>query len=93
MSDDLVRRFRGRSEDDELFPNDAQRFKLNGDGPGNESRGFRIEGVDGDAFSLITRCQAGRFFALTVGVTIYISPIPADQKYLLLVFIFVKKFQ
>lgn len=91
MSDDRVRRFRGRSDEDELFPNDAERFKLNGDGPGNESRGFRIEGVEGDAFSRIIRCQVGRFFALTVGVTIYIRT-AKGKMYLLLIFIFIEKF-
>jgi hypothetical protein len=90
MSDDRVRRFRGRSDEDELFPNDAERFKLNGDGPGNGSRGFRIEGVEGDAFSRIIRCHAGRFFALTAGVTIYIRT-AKEKMYLLLIFIFIEK--
>jgi len=92
MSDDRVRRFRGRSDIDELFPNDAERFN-NGDGPGNRSRGFRIDGVEGESFSRIIRCQAGRFFALTVGVTIYISTIAREKSYLLLTLIFVEKLE
>ena len=47
MSDERVRRFRGRSEEKELFPNDAHRLRLNGDGPGR-GRDFRSNGVDGE---------------------------------------------
>lgn len=48
-SEDRVRRFRGRSAED-IFPNETERLRLNGDGPGG-GRACRIDGVDGDEFS------------------------------------------
>ena len=50
MSDERVRRLRGRSAEYELFPKEAERFKLNGEGPGGGRDGL-IEGVEGEQFS------------------------------------------